>query len=417
MKKNEDANSLFPTANTANKTTTEFEDLIASLKISKGSQQTPPPPAPPQVPTSQSDGPLSPQSFAMKGTLVLKEMLKIDSPGTGSPTSQETLNSASSGGRQQNRRRSSKKLAAAMNAPHGETAVLAPPTLTASANLSNTMLTSKVSELACVCVGLGMAPPEFSFIGNRQGVVVCQVKLSNGLMVHGPQCQSENDAKEKAAFFALQRLNSVGSSFSLPPPLYPGVGQIRPPPIRGMTPVFNQQGGLMLPPQGYAPPPLWGMTLSPHHHQNQPFFSAPGTFPGAARPPPSTTLPIGSHNQFIPLQVTKKRVSANKKNQETREFYSAAHTVSRNQSQKAQNQLSGQSQAQSRKVEQPHQHITNSNPSSSSPGFVDGVSTTTAGPHTPPRQNQPATGHTPGSASKRKHRKLAVNFEAAKVSE
>lgn len=417
LKKNEDANSLFPTANTANKTTTEFEDLIASLKISKGSQQTPPPPAPPQVPTSQSDGPLSPQSFAMKGTLMLKEMLKIDSPGTGSPTSQETLNSASSGGRQQNRRRSSKKLAAAMNAPHGETAVLAPPTLTASANLSNTMLTSKVSELACVCVGLGMAPPEFSFIGNRQGVVVCQVKLSNGLMVHGPQCQSENDAKEKAAFFALQRLNSVGSSFSLPPPLYPGVGQIRPPPIRGMTPVFNQQGGLMLPPQGYAPPPLWGMTLSPHHHQNQPFFSAPGTFPGAARPPPSTTLPIGSHNQFIPLQVTKKRVSANKKNQETREFYSAAHTVSRNQSQKAQNQLSGQSQAQSRKVEQPHQHITNSNPSSSSPGFVDGVSTTTAGPHTPPRQNQPATGHTPGSASKRKHRKLAVNFEAAKVSE
>ena len=39
-----------------------------------------------------------------------------------------------------------------------------------------------------------------------QGPVVCQVKLSNGLMVHGPQCQSENDAKEKAAFFALQRL-------------------------------------------------------------------------------------------------------------------------------------------------------------------------------------------------------------------
>lgn len=36
--------------------------------------------------------------------------------------------------------------------------------------------------------------------------MVCQVKLSNGLMVHGPQCQSEHDAKEKAAFFALQRL-------------------------------------------------------------------------------------------------------------------------------------------------------------------------------------------------------------------
>lgn len=41
----------------------EFEELIASLKISKDNQQTPLPPAPP--PTSQLDGPLSPQSFAM----------------------------------------------------------------------------------------------------------------------------------------------------------------------------------------------------------------------------------------------------------------------------------------------------------------------------------------------------------------
>ena len=45
--------------------TTEFEDLIASLKISTGNQQTPPPPVLPQAPSSQSDGPLSPQSFAM----------------------------------------------------------------------------------------------------------------------------------------------------------------------------------------------------------------------------------------------------------------------------------------------------------------------------------------------------------------
>ncbi|XP_042285493.1 5'-3' exoribonuclease 1 [Thunnus maccoyii] len=403
LKKNEDANSLLPTQNTANKATTEFEDLIASLKISKGSEQTPPPAAPSQAPPSQSDGPLSPQSFAMKGTLMLKEMLKIDGAGTGSPSSQEMANSASSGGQQQNRRRSSKKLAANMNAPHGDPAALASPASATSANLPNAMLTSKVSELACVCVGLGMAPPEFSYIRNRQGLVVCQVKLSNGLMVHGPQCQSENDAKEKAAFFALQRLNSVGSGFPLPPPLYPGMGQIRPPPMGAMTPVFNQSSGLLLPPQGY-PAPLWGMALPPHHHQSQPFYGATGTFPGAARPQPATSLPIGSHNQFIPLQVTKKRVSANKKNQETREFYSAAHTVARNQSQKAQNQPSGQS-------DQPHQHAANSNPSSSSPTPADAV------PMTPPRQNPPSTGHTPGSASKRKHRKLAVNFEAAKVSE
>ncbi|XP_067461072.1 5'-3' exoribonuclease 1 [Thunnus thynnus] len=403
LKKNEDANSLLPTQNTANKATTEFEDLIASLKISKGSEQTPSSAAPSQAPPSQSDGPLSPQSFAMKGTLMLKEMLKIDGAGTGSPSSQEMANSASSGGQQQNRRRSSKKLAANMNAPHGDPAALASPASATSANLPNAMLTSKVSELACVCVGLGMAPPEFSYIRNRQGLVVCQVKLSNGLMVHGPQCQSENDAKEKAAFFALQRLNSVGSGFPLPPPLYPGMGQIRPPPMGAMTPVFNQSSGLLLPPQGY-PAPLWGMALPPHHHQSQPFYGATGTFPGAARPQPATSLPIGSHNQFIPLQVTKKRVSANKKNQETREFYSAAHTVARNQSQKAQNQPSGQS-------DQPHQHAANSNPSSSSPTPADAV------PMTPPRQNPPSTGHTPGSASKRKHRKLAVNFEAAKVSE
>lgn len=36
--------------------------------------------------------------------------------------------------------------------------------------------------------------------------MVCQVNLSNGLLVHGPQCQSETEAKEKAALFALQRL-------------------------------------------------------------------------------------------------------------------------------------------------------------------------------------------------------------------
>uniref|UniRef100_A0A3P8S923 5'-3' exoribonuclease 1 n=1 Tax=Amphiprion percula TaxID=161767 RepID=A0A3P8S923_AMPPE len=419
LKKNEDANSFFPSQNTANKTTTEFEDLIASLKISKGNQQTPPPPVPSQAPANQSDGPLSPQSFAMKGTLVLKEMLKIDGTGSGSPSPQETGNTTQSTGQQQNRRRSSKKLAAMMNTPHNDAPMLPTPT---PAGPAKAMLSSKVSELACVCVGLGMAPPEFSFIRNRQGLVVGQVKLSNGLMVHGPQCQSENDAKEKAAFFALQRLNSVGSGFPLPPPIYPGVSQIRPPPIGAMTPVFNQQGGLLLPPQGYGPAPLWGMALPPHHHQNQPFYGAAGTFPGAQRPQPATTLPIGSHNQFIPLQVTKKRVSANKKNQETREFYSAAQIVAKNQSQKAQSQPSGQSLAQSEpqsgKMDQPHQHAANSNPSSSShPGLLDAVSTTTAAPHTPPRQNVPATGHTPGSASKRKHRKLAVNFEAAKVSE
>ncbi|KAM3604372.1 uncharacterized protein V6R79_010194 [Siganus canaliculatus] len=411
LKKNEDSNSLIPTQNTANKATTEFEDLIASLNISSSNQHPPPPPAPSQAPPSQSDGPLSPQSFAMKGTLVLKEMLKIDGSGTGSPSSQEMMNNAALGNQQQNRRRSAKKLAAKMDAPRSERAT---PPMAASASAA---LGSKVSELTCLCVGLGMAPPDFSYIGNRQGSVVCQVKLSNGLMVHGPQCQSEADAKEKAAFFALQRLNSVGSGFPLPPPLYPAVGQIRPPPIGAMPPVFNQQGALLLPPQGYAPP-LWGMPRPPHHHQNQQFYGAPGTFPGAARHSPAGGLPIGSHNQFIPLQVTKKRASANKKNQETREFYNAGQAVARQQSQRAQNQASDQSEPQRGNIDQPHQNTPNSIPSACSPIPTDSVTTTTAAaPHTPPQQKKSVTAHTPGSASKKKHRKLAVNFEAAKVSE
>lgn len=42
-----------------------------------------------------------------------------------------------------------------------------------------------------------------------QGLTVCQVKLSNGLVLHGPQCQSEAEANEKAALFTLQRLVTI----------------------------------------------------------------------------------------------------------------------------------------------------------------------------------------------------------------
>lgn len=132
--------------------------------------------------------------FWQKGTLMLKEMLKIDGAGTGSPASQEA---AVGGGQQHNRRRSSKKLgksliptpcvgfqlepcfisvsfpAANMNAPHSDAAAAASPSLAGSANLSNAVLTSKVAELACVCAGLGMAPPDFSYIGSRQVGCVC----------------------------------------------------------------------------------------------------------------------------------------------------------------------------------------------------------------------------------------------------
>uniref|UniRef100_H2SH04 5'-3' exoribonuclease 1 n=1 Tax=Takifugu rubripes TaxID=31033 RepID=H2SH04_TAKRU len=288
----------------------EFEELIASLKISKDNQQTPLPPAPP--PTTQLDGPLSPQSFAMKGTLVLKEMLKIDGAGKECSSSQVAAHSSE---RQQNKKQSAKKLAANMNAPQSD-----PPT-----SLPHAVLTSKVSDLVHICVALGMAPPEFNYISNQQGLIICQVKLSNGLMVHGPQCQSENDAKENAAFIALQRL------------------------VHAHTNTYTHTR----------------------------FYSAAGAFPGNPRPQAPAGPPIGSHNQFTPLQVTKKLVSA-KKNHGTQEFYNAAHTA------------------------------------------VTAAPTTAAAmtsQHTPPKQNVPSRGSTPGSASKRRHRKLAVNFEAAKVSE
>lgn len=128
---------------------------------------------------------------------------------------------------------------------------------------------------------------------------------------------------------------------------------------------------------------------------------------------------------FDPCQVTKKRVSTNKKSQETREFYSAAQTVANNQSQQAQNQPSTQSHVQNQPSSQqqsstPDQSLPSATrPPPSNPSPTDTVSTTKTGapPQTPPRQNAPATGHTPSSASKRRHRKLAVNFEAAKVTE
>uniref|UniRef100_A0A674N4Y8 5'-3' exoribonuclease 1 n=1 Tax=Takifugu rubripes TaxID=31033 RepID=A0A674N4Y8_TAKRU len=152
----------------------EFEELIASLKISKDNQQTPLPPAPP--PTTQLDGPLSPQSFAM-------------------------------------------------------------------VSLRQQELVRKIMD--CILLDIAVLlqhPAKIKFAYLIFGLIICQVKLSNGLMVHGPQCQSENDAKENAAFIALQRLSSVGTGFPLPPPMYPGMGHIPQPSIRGMLPIFNHQG-------------------------------------------------------------------------------------------------------------------------------------------------------------------------------
>ncbi|KAI4897691.1 hypothetical protein NFI96_015716 [Prochilodus magdalenae] len=374
LKRNEDLNAVLP-EKPSNKVSAEFEELIASLKISKE-------PEPAQKePKDKAGEPLSPQSFAQRGTLMLKEMLKIDGSGTAGPASDSIpLNTAQNSTypdiQQQGRRRSSKKLAARMNTPQGE----APgPPLAAQPPL----MPSMAAELGRVCAGLNMGPPEFTFLRNRQGLTVCQVKLPNGLLVHGPQSQSDCEAKEKAALFALQRLTSVGS-FPLPPALFSGMQPMRP-----MAPhpsMFGQPaGGLLIPPQGYGPLP-WGMQLPPQ--AAQPFYG--GTFPGARAPLP--TAPIGTHNQF----VTKKRISG-RKNQEGK--------------QECPNPGRSHTSETSHSASVP-QMAPKSPPPTRAQDSVDKVTPTT--PKTP-RQN-PAP-HTPGSASKRKHRKLAVNFEAAKVTD
>ncbi|XP_060722980.1 5'-3' exoribonuclease 1 isoform X2 [Tachysurus vachellii] len=366
LKRSEDLNTV-SLQKTSSKVSPEFQELIANLKVSR--EAVGPVNSPVKDREDEVEKPLSPQSFAMMGTMMLKEMLKIDSSASACPAPDSSpLNtseiSSNPGAQQQNRRRCSKKLAARMNSTPGEAP--APP-----------LLPCVAAELSRVCVGLNMGPPEFTFLRNRQGLMVCQVKLSNGLLLHGPQCQSETEAKEKAALFTLQRLNSVASFPLAPPPLFPGMQPMRP-----IAPHLQPAGGLLMPTQGYAPLP-WGIQLPP---QGQPFFG--GTFPRTRAPPPPA--PVGSHNQFIPLQVTKKRVSG-RKNQEARpDFGSAA---------RSENTETFRSAAKST----PYANKTP--PPISTQEF-----------ESPPKQHsKPA--HAPGSASKRKHRKLAVNFDAAKVTD
>uniref|UniRef100_A0A674EFM6 5'-3' exoribonuclease 1 n=1 Tax=Salmo trutta TaxID=8032 RepID=A0A674EFM6_SALTR len=318
---------------------TEFEELIANLKISKGNESTPPPPA--KEPTSQTEEPLSPQSFAMVGT-----------------------------------------------STHWLVLCYSTHTHTHTQSCIQDTHTHTQYFIQDRHMHVFQHNPTLS-----QGLLVYQVKLSSGLVVQGPQCQSENEAKEKAALFALQRLVStlinsgcepnpftlsLSFSLSLPP------------------------GGLLMPPQGYGPL-HWGMPLPPH--QGQPFYG--GTFPGAR--PQAASVPIGSHNQFVPLQVgsyaciymAKRyiliRVSSVEKPQE---FCNAAH--------KARNQAPGS--------EFPSHSQPSPSPAPSTPPKTAQAAGTPSTPQTP-RQNPSGQGHTPGSASKRKHRKLAVNFEAAKVQE
>ncbi|EPY76762.1 hypothetical protein CB1_001390014 [Camelus ferus] len=233
--------------NTIDKPNPGIENFIASLNISKENE----------VQSSHYEEPpseehLSPQSFAMKGTRMLKEILKIDSSNT-----VDHKNEMKQFGNEvtvsSNRRdeygpssqpKQNKKLTSYTNKPHCASEyhnVQSMDSVCWPASSQIPPVSTPVTELSRICSLVGMPQPNFSFLRTAQTMTVCQVKLSNGLLVHGPQCHSENEAKEKAAFFALQQLGSLGVNFPLPPPIFPSYPPAIPPGT--IPPVFPQPTG------------------------------------------------------------------------------------------------------------------------------------------------------------------------------
>uniref|UniRef100_A0A8C0F0L1 5'-3' exoribonuclease 1 n=1 Tax=Bubo bubo TaxID=30461 RepID=A0A8C0F0L1_BUBBB len=110
------------------------------------------------------------------------------------------------------------------------------------------------------------------------------------------------------------------------------------------------------------------------------------------------SLPVGSHNQFIPLQVTKKR-AASKKNFELKEFQSSPQAAP----------LKNEQPVSSDHIQQDSSSAPLKSPQAaqSTVSFQDNVAT----PSVPHNKS------TPNTSSKRKPRKLAVNFGAPKSSQ
>lgn len=377
-----------------------IENFLASLNISKENEAQ----------SSHHGEPsneehLSPQSFAMKGTRMLKEILKIDGSDT-MDRKNEMKKFGNEATVSSNKRdeyglssqpKQNKKLASYMNKPHSANEYHNVPSVD---NVCWPVpgqippVPTPVTELSRICSLIGMPQPDFSFLRTPQTMTVCQVKLSNGLLVHGPQCHSENEAKEKAALFALQQLGSLGVNFSLPPPIFPNY----PPAVPAGTipPVFPQPTANMMPsPHLFGSMP-WGPPVpvpgKPFHHT-----SHSGTIPMAGG------MPGGVHNQFIPLQVTKKRV-ANKKNFENKEAQSSSQATPLQTSKPS-------SSDDTRVIPQE----SSSGPLKSSqlaqPASSFQVETASQGHNTSHQKS------TPSSSSRRKSRKLAVNFGISKPSE
>ncbi|KAF6385731.1 5'-3' exoribonuclease 1 [Rhinolophus ferrumequinum] len=392
---------------------TGIENFLASLNISKENE----------VQSSRneeapSEAHLSPQSFAMKGTKMLKEILKIDGSDTAEHKNEKTQ-FGNEGAVSSNRRdecgppsqpEQSKKLPSYVNRPHsaGEYHSAQPlDSVCWPAPSHAPPMSTPGTELSRICSLVGMPQPDFSFLRTPQTMTVCQVKLSNSLLVHGPQCHSKNEAKEKASLFALLQLGSLGVNFPLPPPIFPNY----PPPIPPGTipPVFPQPTGWdhygsnlalraanMMPPSSHLFGSMpWGPSVpvpgKPFHHT-----SYSGTVPVAGG------MAAGVHNQFIPLQVTKKRV-ANKKNLENKEALRSLSTALQTSQPGSSDVTKGTPQecsSSSLKSCQMTQPVSSSQVEAASQA------------HSTPHQKS-----TPSFSSRRKSRKLAVNFGISKPSE
>ncbi|XP_042521640.1 5'-3' exoribonuclease 1 isoform X2 [Dipodomys spectabilis] len=386
-----------------------METFLASLSISKEND----------VQSSQHGEPpneehLSPQSFAMKGTRMLKEILKIDgsdSVDRKNEPKQFGHEVAISSNRKDeyglsSQAKQNKKLASYTNKPHSTSEYQSVPSVDSMCWSGQIPpVSTPVTELSRICSLVGMPQPDFSFLRTPQTMTVCQVKLSNGLLVLGPQCHSENEAKEKAALFALQQLGSLGVNFPFPPPIFPNYPPAVPPGT--IPPVFPQPtgwdhygsnlafgAGNMMPSSSHLlgsvpwrpPVPVPGRPFHPTSHS--------GTVPGAGG------VPGGIHNQFIPLQVTKKRV-ANKKNLENKEAQSSSQAASLPPSKPGSSEVT--------KATLQERSPASLKPSEAAQPVSSQVETAAQGPSMAHQKSS--------SSARRKSRKLAVNFGISKPSE
>ncbi|XP_054336688.1 5'-3' exoribonuclease 1 isoform X12 [Pongo pygmaeus] len=339
-----------------------IENFLASLTISKENE----------VQSSHHGEPpseehLSPQSFAMKGTRMLKEILKIDGSNT-----VDRKNEIKQIGNEipvsSNRRdeyglpsqpKQNKKLASYVNRPHSANEyhnVQSMDNVCWPAPSQIPPVSTPVTELSRICSLVGMPQPDFSFLRMPQG--------------------------------------SLGMNFPLPSPVFANYPSAVPPGT--IPPVFPPPTANIMPSSSHLFGSMpWGPSVpvpgKPFHHT---LYS--GTMPMAGG------IPGGVHNQFIPLQVTKKRV-ANKKNFENREAQS--------------------SQATPVQTSQPDSsNIVKVSPRESSSASLK--SSQIAQPASSFQVETASQGHsishhktTPISSSRRKSRKLAVNFGVSKPSE